>query len=159
MSEGTVDLAPNQKLRLARSTAANVFIDPFYDWRFPRPGLATSSDKEADERVKPTGAANRLQHWATYQQIATAMKSNNVYRVTLLTCNVGNAPNFIKKLALDWNTLVRAYTRKVWFVGVNPAKVCLDGDENGGPTLNADSATQLPQVDFITVGPPLSQKP
>ena len=105
------------------------------------------------------GYKDHLANWQLYQNIGTAIRTNNVGKVTFLTCRIGNAVNFIKKIALDWKVLVQAYKRYVWFVGSSPVRVCLDGDENGGGTNNAVAAYTVPQVDFVTVGPPLPAKP
>jgi hypothetical protein len=114
--------------------------------------------KQNDQATDPSGARRRLQHWAVYTSIGTAMKANKIYRVTFLTCRVGNALDFIRKISLDWNTLVRAYTRYLWY-GLNGRRVVayLDGDAPGSGTNVTLGETQLPQVDFVTVGPPLPQ--
>jgi hypothetical protein len=39
MSEGTVDLAPNKTMRLARGNQPPTLVDPFYDWIFQHPGV------------------------------------------------------------------------------------------------------------------------
>ena len=161
---GTVDLAPAQKMRLSRSTAANIFVDPFYDFVFSHPGVTKPmSDKDQDQKwvsqnaPQKAAAQDRLARWAMYESIGSAIKTNNIYRVVLLTCNVGNAVDFVKKIALDWKVLVRAYTRFVLF-SLDPktgkSRVFLQGDQPGMGTNTSAGETQLPQVDFITVGPP-----
>jgi hypothetical protein len=158
LANGMVDLAPGRKVRLARG-GQYVFVDPFYNWVFQHPGVAPKSDRDIDQSVHPGGYQARLHNWDLYQKIGAAMTRNGVYKVIFLTCRIGNALNFVKKIALDWKVLVQAYNRYVWFVGSSPVRVCLDGDENGGGTNNAAAAYTVPQVDFVTVGPPLPAKP
>jgi hypothetical protein len=159
LSEGTIELAPGHTFELARGWNPPIYVDPFYDFVFPSDPTGKSM-KQTDQIVNPAGGARRLAHWAVYTSIGTAMRANNIYRVTFLTCRVGNALNFIKKISLDWNTLVKAYTRYVWYgPAVTGSRVVayLDGDNPGSGTYVTQGETQLPQVDFVTVGPPLAQ--
>jgi hypothetical protein len=154
LAQGFVDLAPKHKLRLGRGAKGD-WLDPFYNYVFPHPGLKSMSDMDQDQNLGFSGGAQRLINWHLYQQIGTAIKTNGVNKVTFLTCNIGNASNFVKKIALDWNVVIRAYKRYVWFVGSKPVRVCLDGDQNGGPTNTPDAEYQLPAVDYVLIGPPL----
>ena len=163
MDEGTVDLAPAKQFRLARGGGIGIYVDPFYDFVFPHDGVVPQSQKRFDEADVATrsqsalGARARLQHWAVYASIGTAMRANNIYRVTFLTCRVGNALDFIRKISLDWHTLVKAYLRYVVYqVEGSSGKVraYLEGDDAGKGTNVPLGETQLPQQDFVTVGPP-----
>jgi hypothetical protein len=159
LSEGTIELAPGHTFELARGWNPPIYVDPFYDFVFPSDPTGKSM-KQTDQAVNPAGAARRLAHWAVYTSIGTAMRANKIYKVTFLTCRVGNALDFIKKISLDWNTLVKAYTRYVWYgPAVTGQRVVayLDGDTPGSGTYVTLGETQLPQVDFVTVGPPLAQ--
>ncbi|HZS62604.1 MAG TPA: hypothetical protein VFA43_25315 [Gemmatimonadaceae bacterium] len=160
--EGTVDLAPAKRFRLARGNKPGVYVDPFYDFVFPHAGVVPMSDKRFDEsQVQSSppalGAHSRLQHWSVYASIGTAMKANKIHKVTFLTCRVGNALDFIKKIALDWGTLVKAYTRFVVYQQIGSTgrvRAFLEGDDPGKGTNVAQGETDLPQQDFVTVGPP-----
>lgn len=157
-ADGMVDLSPNKKLRLSVGGNGN-FANPFYDYVFARPGLVARSDKDQDQDTKMNlaGAHQRLANWQLYQNIGTAVRTNGVHRVTFLTCRIGNALNFLKKIALDWHVIVKAYKKYVWFGGDGTGKirVYLDGDSPGQGTNVAEAATQVPQSDFVQVGPPL----
>jgi hypothetical protein len=163
MDEGTVDLAPQKKFRLSRGNKPGVYLDPFYDFVFPHDGVVPMSDKRFDENQVATsppalGAHARLQHWAVYASIGTAMRANNIYRVTFLTCRVGNAVDFIKKISHDWGTLVKAYRRFVVYQldgSSGHVRAFLEGDDPGKGTNVKLGETELPQQDFVTVGPPL----
>jgi hypothetical protein len=165
MDEGTVDLAPQKKLRLARGNKPGIYVDPFYDFVFPHDGVVPMSDKRFDEGQAAheppwSGSHTRLHHWLVYASIGTAMKANHIYRVTFLTCRVGNALDFIKKISIDWGTLVRAYKRFVVYQIDGQTGRCrafLEGDAPGSGTNVPLGETQLPQQDFVTVGPPLPQ--
>src|SRR5580704_2624390 len=159
LSEGTIELAPGHTFELARGWNPPIYVDPFYDFVFPGDPTGKSM-KQTDQIVNPAGAQRRLAHWAVYTSIGTAMKANKIYKVTFLTCRVGNALDFIKKISLDWNTLVKAYTRYVWYRldgKTNRVVAYLDGDAVGSGTNVTLGETQLPTVDFVTVGPPLPQ--
>jgi hypothetical protein len=158
LAEGTVDLAPKRAMRLARGNQPPIFIDPFYDWVFPHAGLKPMSDKQQDEEWRSqnvpekAGATRRLSRWAIYQSIGAAMKANHIYRVTFLSCRIGNARDFIKKIAIDWDVQIRAYLKFVWFRldgKTRRAQVFLDGDE-------AHASEDMPATDFITVARPLT---
>jgi hypothetical protein len=158
LSEGMVDLAPRRAMRLARGNEPPTFIDPFYDWVFPHAGLKPMSDKQQDEEWRSknvpekAGAKRRLDRWAIYQSIGAAMKANHIYRVTFLSCRIGNARDFIKKIAMDWDVRIRAYLKFVWFRldgKSGRGQVFLDGDE-------AHASEDLPTTDFITVARPLT---
>jgi hypothetical protein len=79
--------------------------------------------------------------------------------VTFLTCRVGNSRDFIQKIAIDWNTLVKAYVRYVVFT-IDPqtgrARAFLEGDAPGTGTNVPHGETEVLQTNFITVGPPLA---
>jgi hypothetical protein len=162
--EGTVDLAPSKKFRLARGNKPGVYVDPFYDFVFPHQGVVPMSDKRFDENQVSSsppalGAHSRLQHWAVYASIGTAMKANKIYRVTFLTCRVGNAVDFIKKISLDWGTLVKAYKRFVVYQldgSSGKVRAFLEGDDPGKGTNVQLGENNVPQQDFVTVGPPLA---
>ena len=165
MDEGTVDLAPAKRFRLARGTKPEIYVDPFYDFVFPHDGVVPQSDKRVDEKQAEheqawSGSHVRLRHWQVYSSIGTAMKTNNIYKVTFLTCRVGNALDFIKKISLDWGTLVKAYKRFVVYQIDGTTGKCrafLEGDAAGAGTNVPLGETQVPQQDFVTVGPPLAQ--
>jgi hypothetical protein len=156
-ADGMVDLAPNKKLRLSTGGPGN-FVNPFYDYVFPaHAGLVSRSDKDQDEKMHLAGYKDHLANWQLYQNIGTAIRTNNVGKVTFLTCRIGNAVNFIKKIALDWHVVVHAYKKYVWFGGDDAGKirVYLDGDKPGAGTNIPDGATQLPKGSDVLVGPPL----
>jgi hypothetical protein len=177
-TEGTVDLAPKLRMRLARGTIGSrnekgteIFYDPFYDFIIPGPGRL-KSDKTNDEdsvRLKDPvnikGAKFRLSRHAIYQSIGSAIQDSHVNQVVFLTCNVGNAIDFIKKIALDWQVKVKAYKRFTIFQlnsqgtgkkQVFRARVFFEGDKDGTGSNTAAAEVNIPQINFITVGPPPS---
>jgi hypothetical protein len=153
-----VDLAPSKKMRIVDGGGADAFVDPWYDWVKPNPGLVAQSDKTFDEKEAKAGNGKspKLQRWDQYKAIGQAMRSGDVKRVWFLTCRIGQSPNFIKKIANDWGVDVRAYTRFVWFNKESPTRgrAWLDGDADGQGTNVPEAAERLPQVSFVTVGPP-----
>lgn len=171
---GNVDLAPNRLMRLARGTIGSrnakgteVFYDPFYDFVFPRQNVVPKSDKMNDEdwskqKNSPNagGAKFRLARFGIYRSIGDAIKANHINQVVFVTCNIGNATDFIKKIAFDWNVKIKAYKRSLIFQlnspGTGKARAFLDGDKDGKGTNTVTGETEIPQVDFVTVGPPLS---
>jgi hypothetical protein len=171
---GTLDLAPNLRMRLARGTIGSrnakgteTLYDPFYDFVFSSAGLKPKSDKTQDEdwvrqndRVNLAGAKFRLGRSAIYQSIGNAIRANNIQQVVFMTCNVGNAVDFIKKIAFDWQVKVRAYQRFIVFQlnvgGTGKARAFFEGDAPGTGSNTTAAETDPPQSAFITVGPPFS---
>lgn len=162
MDEGTVDLAPARKFRLARGNKPGIYVDPFYDFVFPHDGVVPMSDKRFDESQAKSapvwsGPNVRLKHWSDYASIGTSMRTNSIYRVTFLTCRIGNALDFIRKISLDWHTQVRAYTRYVVYQLDGSSKrvrAYLEGDAPGSGSNVPFGESNVPQQDFVTVGPP-----
>jgi hypothetical protein len=172
-TEGLVDLAPKSRMRLAKAAIGSrnekgteIFFNPFYDFVFPGPGRL-KSDKTNDEEsvrlndpINIKGAKFRLSRHAIYQSIGSAIQDSHVNQIVFLTCNVGNAIDFIKKIALDWQVKVKAYTRFTIFQlnsqGTARARVFFEGDKDGTGSNTAAAEINIPQNTFITVGPPPS---
>ncbi|MET0387031.1 MAG: hypothetical protein ABW321_13780 [Polyangiales bacterium] len=107
-TEGTFDLAPGRALRIGGKLVNDTFVDVFYDVR-SRPDQP--SDLEHDLKDNP--GAPRLARWRTYQEIATAFKTTRPRELVLLTCNVGNATEFLRKAANDFGVVITAYRKRV----------------------------------------------
>ena len=69
------------------------------------------SDLEFDLQNNPT--SQRLAHWRVYQEIANAFKTTKPLEFILLTCKVGNATEFLRKVANDWGVVITAYRQRV----------------------------------------------
>jgi hypothetical protein len=156
--EGMVDLAPNRVMRLGGANAAVPpnFVSVFYDVSLTGPPAL--SDLENDLKFNPKSA--RLANWRVYQQIAAAFKQTAPREVILLSCNVGNSSDFVRKIANDWKVIVRAYRVQV---GVDPNpprfKVFLANHAPPYPTA-AESILHEEELPFapsdtVLVGPPL----
>lgn len=176
-TEGTIDLAPNRAMTLYAGTigakdSKNVecFYNPDYDVVRTNGGiLVPKSQKMLDEdavrqkdKVSAPSAQFRLDRWSLYNSIGEAIRTGNVNQVVLLTCRVGNAVDFIKKIAFDWKVKIKAYKRRVIFQGAtatSKARVFLEGDKDGSGSNTALGETAIPQIDFVTVGPPLTPQP
>jgi len=174
---GLIDLAPKRAMRLVKGTigsrSANgveTFYDPFYDFTFFHATLKPKSDKTQDEewirqgdRTNVAGARFRLGRHAIYQSIGTAIQGSNVNQVVFMTCNVGNAVDFVKKVAFDWKVKIRAYQKFIKFQlnvgGKGRARAFFEGDQVGSGSNTVAAETDLPQTNFITVGPPLTALP
>jgi hypothetical protein len=156
--EGMVDLAPAGVMRLGGANAAVPpnFVSVFYDINLAGPPSASGLDN--DLKLNPGSA--RLKNWRVYQEISNAFKQTGVREVVLLSCNVGNSIDFVKKIANDWRVIVRAYKVQV---GVDPNpprfKVFL---ANRPPPYRTAAESILHEeylpfapADTILVGPPL----
>lgn len=172
-AEGIVELSPGgtlvlvgRNVRPAHSPTGAAVIDVFYD---TRADPTQPSDFEFDTKNNPQ--AQRLKNWHFYQDICKAMKDTKPYRVVFLTCRVGNATEFLRKIANDWGVVINAYTKRVactedvyTFGGksVTTSYVHLQGEvypsqaANGGDS-NVIAAEELPYrpANNISIGPPL----
>jgi hypothetical protein len=109
LQQGMFDLAPNRVLRVGGPGLANCWVNAFYDTNTAGP--PSISDMENDVKNNPT--SQRLANWRIYQEIAAVFKATKLQRVVLLTCRVGNATEFLRKVANDWGTVIQAYTVRV----------------------------------------------
>ena len=107
-TEGSFEMAPGGAMRIGGRGVAGCFVDVFYD-------VSTSpvapSDLEFDLKNNPQ--STRLAHWRVYQEIAAAFKAIRPREVILLTCRVGSATEFLRKVANDWQTVITAYRQRV----------------------------------------------
>ena len=83
-----------------------------------------------------------------YQALCSLFHSSPVARVVLLTCNVGNAADFLDELSTDLGVPARAYTVRVmsrWETRGRSRHVWmyLEGDEPGYGTNNEHADTEL----------------
>ena len=72
-----------------------------------------------------------------------------------MTCNVGSSDIFIRKIANDWKTKVRAYRKFLWYGGTpvnNRVRVFLDGDP-GGYNVSQETDPPSDPANFYTAGP------
>jgi hypothetical protein len=162
-SAGMFDLGPYKSLRIGGKDVANTYVDVFYDVK--PSGLAGMSDKSHDEMNNP--GSQRLKNWAGYQEICKKFKAVKPYKVVLLTCNVGNSPDFLRKVANDWGVVIHAYRRRaavqqVKFSGAKDFKslVFLEDERPNIATLTADQIITLEEnipyspSKTLLVGPP-----
>src|SRR5262249_72669 len=95
--EGLFDLAPGGVMRVGGHRAAGILVDVCYDVAVGGPPAI--SDMENDLKNNPSSP--RLAHWRIYQEIAQTFKATGTREVILLTCRVGNATEFLRKVAND----------------------------------------------------------
>lgn len=156
--DGMVDLAPGQVMRLGGLNAdpSTHFLSVFYDVNVAGP--PRTSDLDFDTKNNPR--STRLAHWRIYQEICKAFTDTGLREVVLLSCNVGNAVDFIRKIASDWKVIVRAFKVQV---GIDPngprPKVYLANHPPPYPTaaetiLHEEYLPYSPS-DTLLVGPPL----
>jgi hypothetical protein len=105
---GSFQLAPNGSMTIAGGLTTTRFVDVFYDTR-KRPDQP--SDHENDLKNDPT--SKFLKNWQVYQELSAAIKAVGLLKVVLLTCNVGNVTEFMRKVANDWGTVLQGYRRRV----------------------------------------------
>lgn len=109
--EGSFELMPNRVMTIGHSAGhiGNLFVDVFYDVNLLGPPHI--SDMENDLKNNP--GSPRLARWSVYQEMSRAFRSSGVREVVLLTCRVGNSTEFLRKVANDWGTVIRAYRQQV----------------------------------------------
>jgi hypothetical protein len=173
-ADGLCELAPGGMLVLVGrnvqphnprpgATIVNVFYDvPAF------PGQP--SDLGHDTKNNPS--SQRLKDWALYQDIGKAMRRMKPSRIVLLTCRVGSATEFLRKIANDWGVVIGAYTRRVACTedtysqpgqrSVTTSYVHLEGEvypksSSGGADDNVIASEELPYrpSQSVWIGPPL----
>jgi hypothetical protein len=160
--DGMADLAPGGNARLGGHDHQNVWVDVFYDVNVG--GANSVSDQQYDRDNNPNG--QRAKNWAQYQDLASAFRAGGIQRVIFLTCKVGNAENFIRKIANDWGTVVVAYRDRMEIEDVSTTpgtkvirvRMHLQSDQPGRGTNIDASEVQIPLAtdsNSYAAGPPL----
>lgn len=158
-TSGWLDVAPKKKLRLGGRNVENTFHDVFYDLD-PDGAGPSMSGKADDERgnTSRTVATRRQANFKIYQSIGELLSKSAVRDVIFLSCNAGNATDFIRKIANDWKIIVRAYKRRVVSQEeptTTKVRFFLYNDVFDTGTNTVEARTRIPQVDFYSAGPPL----
>jgi len=152
--QGGFDCADDRALRLGgRGSFVNpvTFVDVFYDDKPPAGSTIRFSPKELDERVGGPGAKRRLKNWALYLDLCKAFAEGNLGAVLLLTCNVGGAPLFLKKVASQWKTAIVGYNEFTSYQGGFPkrrVRAIFFSDLNKQGTPNPGSNTPFAEIMF-----------
>jgi hypothetical protein len=171
--DGVVDLAPNKAMRLGGLNlhGPEIFHNVFYDVK--PSGLAGQSDLDQDLKNNPT--SQRLANFRIYQEIANRFKSVKPRQVVFLTCKVGNASDFVRKIANDWQVVCVAYTRRVVLIQFSVVgklapgqrklrtQLTLEGREPSSdpsapaePIMLAEEELPFFPSDTVRIGPPLA---
>src|SRR5271166_2843899 len=154
---GVFDLAANAGMRIGGKGGnrdPKVFVDVFYeDPAFPQ------SEKKNDEDTHPGGWQKRMERWSIYQDLTKAFTDGSLGLVVLLTCKIGNATDFLKKVASQWKTPILAYRDFVWYEGFYPhVRAILEKDlDNPGVGTNvpwSEISIPISLPDMVVVSPP-----
>jgi len=161
--EGALDLAADGTMRV---TGRNSDLDPkrfvsiFYDLTPPPSlGVVSRSDLENDRRSSAPEAKERLRRFAIYQDLCKAFVSGNVLAVLLLTCRIGGATGFLKRLATQFQKPIIAYKDKVAAVPQQSGKVRvilakdLSRKDQGTNTQFGEIFFPLSVTDMIQIAP------
>ena len=173
-ADGLCELAPGgmlclvgRNIRPKHPSPAATVINIFYDVpAFP----GQPSDLENDTKNNPS--SQRLRDWALYQDIGRTVRNVKPFRVVLLTCRVGGATEFLRKIANDWGVVVGAYTKRVACTedvftvpgkaAVTTSYVHLEGEifpksTPAGADDNIIASEELPfrPMESVWIGPPL----
>jgi hypothetical protein len=159
-TEGFFNLGPGGSFQVGGSSALLVGDPPpkkppfhflhtsaFYDLRMPHPGLKGGfgdSRKDEDEKSQSHSAKIRLDNFRHYEDISNTFKKIGLSAVIFLTCRVGAATGFVKRVREQWGTPIIGYPRRV--KGDPQAngrtRVYLEGDAPG-------SGTNIPFGEFL----------
>lgn len=156
---GTVELSEGGTATLGGYRNTNAFVDVFYDVNVEGKPSVSDMDNDKVMRATSAGAKRRLDAWDVYTRIGGVIRSAAMYRIIFLTCRVGQASDFIKKIAIDWNTVIEAPTRRL-VLAPQPNKrvrLYLQGDADGVGTNIPESETNIPLLtdsNSYRAGPP-----
>ncbi len=143
---GSADIAPDKKMRLGGQGVTDVFVNVFYDVNLAGPNGFSDMDNDIRFNAGSPAAKQRMANWQVYKNIGTIIRNAGVRRVIFLTCNLGNATDFVKKIASDWNTVIEAYRKRMV---LDPQKngnirMHLEGDAPGTGTNIPDNEHEIP---------------
>ena len=131
---GRFDIADHVKMRiggLGANRDPKAFVDVFYEDKPPSGSSPPWSEKENDDKTHPPGWQERLDRWEIYQDLCKAFAAAQLGMVVLLTCNIGNSLDFLKKVASQWKTPILAYRGFTWYEGTYPhVRALLEKDLN-----------------------------
>jgi hypothetical protein len=174
--EGVVDIAPNRLIRLVGTNPDQArFISVFYDVmdRIVA-GLSSgtlASDRNVAQQCKNkknppsrqdcARAASNLDHWQKYQLISQTVAQSHIYKAVLLSCRVGRSPEFIKKIANDWNVLITAFQHYIvvddmYAVSAGSVSSVATNAVSSGQTLQFASTSGM-AVGMLVTGPQIPQ--
>jgi hypothetical protein len=111
----------------------------FYDFRVPNKilkGGFAPSRKDEDEKSSDPMAKTRLNNFAHYMDICDTFKKTGLAFVVLMTCKVGAASGFLKRVRQQWGTPIIGYNRRVMGQKQQSGRtrVWLEGDSPGTGT-------------------------
>lgn len=155
-TDGWVDLSPNHSFKLGGLNTTNTFVNVFYDFAIPRPGMVAKSDLDNDKQYNPQ--SEKLKNWMKYQELAQIIKDGKLKKVVFLTCNIGNATDFLRKIALDFDTVCEAFKHKIQLTPQkNRVRIHLQTDPDGKftniPENEEELLSGLQEIDVIRVKP------
>jgi hypothetical protein len=109
--DGSAEIAPNGVMQLVGWNSATPpgFVDVFYDVSVTGPPAL--SGLASDRQINPHSP--RLANWAVYKQISDAFKQTRLHRVVFVSCKIGTATDFVRKIASDWGVVIQAYKLRV----------------------------------------------
>lgn len=158
-ADGWVDLSPNGSFKLGGLNVTNSFVNVFYDFAIPRPNVKPKSDFDNDKQFNPK--SEKLKRWAKYQELCKTIKDGQLKKVVFLTCRIGDAVDFLKKISMDFGTVCEAYKSKVQLTPQSSGRVRvhLQSDSpNFGTNIAANEENLMVGIkanDVVLVGPPL----
>ena len=163
--EGLFELGPNRSMTIAGGLVAGRFVDVFYNVR-----RVPSQPSDLENDLKNNPQSSVLKNFRVYEEISAAIKGVGLQRVVLLTCRVGNATEFLRKVANDWGTVIQGYRKKVGIqqlvgtgnlVGTKPIRIVfLEGSASTPASPASQIVIQEEEIPFdpnqtFLVGPPL----
>ena len=155
--EGFFDLSPRKTFRVAGRNATlpgdpppakpgkPAQVSAFYDFRTPNPILKGGFEESRldHDTANPSPNANlRLRNFRDYLDMGRSFQ--RLSGIILLTCKVGNASGFLRRVKTQFNTPIIGYTRRI--VGQTQSngrtRLFLEGDAPG-------TGTNIPLFEFL----------
>jgi hypothetical protein len=122
-------------------------VSAFYDFRVPNPilkGGFEESRRDHDEANPSANALIRLHNFREYEDVGRRFQSIGLSGIILLTCKVGGASGFLKRVKTHFGIPIIGYTRRI--VGLQQAsgrtRLFLEGDAPG-------TGTNIPLFEFL----------
>jgi hypothetical protein len=119
------------------------------------PAMPISLQSDAIACGNAPAARERLEIRTAYDRIGQMLRDAGVSHVVFLTCRIGNAEDFLDRIACDWGVSITAYRRRV---AANPdaeglIRVYLHPDAEGQGTNTLRAREEIPNRDqYVATG-------
>ena len=161
---GGFDLAERTLLRIGGAGSSRdpkTFANVFYADKPPAGSTIKFSEKELDERIRPSGSERRLKNFALFESLSRTFRESRPL-VVLLTCRVGRSREFLQRVSDLWQSPILAYDDFVAYEAdvrdgrILRVRAILDRDKGKFGTANPGTNTTFSETTIPVSFPDMS---